>query len=84
MYYELDEKEQKIAQARKKKKQQQKKILLMLLFLAAGAYFYFMVYLPEQKIKLLEAELQGQLDRVKNAKQDDCAELLTTLSNYQQ
>jgi len=43
MYYELDEKEQKIAQARKKKKQQQKKILLVLLLLATGAYFYFMV-----------------------------------------
>jgi len=83
MYYELDEKEQKIAQAQKKKKQQQKKILLVLFLLAAGAYYYFMVYLPEQKTKLLEAELQGQLDRVKNAKQDDCAELLTTLFNYQ-
>jgi len=56
----------------------------VLLLLAAGAYYYFMVHLPEQKIKLLETELQGQLDRVKNAKQDDCAELLATLSNYQQ
>src|SRR4051794_20133014 len=81
MYHPENQKATAEAQKRKK---QQKKLLLVLLLLAAGAYFYFVVYLPEQKIKALEAELQGQLDRVKNAKPDDCPEMLAALSAYQQ
>jgi hypothetical protein len=83
MYNDFDQQE-KPAQAQKEKKKQQKKLLLLLLLLGAGAYFYFMIYLPEEKIKVLETELQGQLDRVKNAKQDDCPEMLATLSTYHQ
>ncbi|CAJ0882531.1 10666_t:CDS:2 [Entrophospora sp. SA101] len=79
MYYEENPNPQALQS--QKRKQQQKKILLVLLLLAAGTYYYFMVYLPEQKIKALEDELQGQLDRVKNAKQDDSDKEVRKISN---
>ncbi|CAI2182456.1 9779_t:CDS:10 [Funneliformis geosporum] len=74
-YFDFDSEKKAETKSKKKKKQQQQMILFLLL-VAGIAYYYFMVYLPEEEIKKLETKLQAELDRVKNAKSDDEAEVL--------
>ncbi|CAI2178296.1 15691_t:CDS:2 [Funneliformis geosporum] len=73
-YFDFDSEKKAETKSKKKKKQQQQMILFLLL-VAGIAYYYFMVYLPEEEIKKLETKLQAELDRVKNAKSDDVAEI---------
>lgn len=80
-YFDFDLPKKAEAKISKKKKQQ---ALLGTLLLAGVAYYYFMIYLPEEEIKQLEIKLQAEIDRVKNAKPDDVAEMLTDLQAYQQ
>ena len=82
-YFDFDSEKKTEVKNKKKQKQQQQTILLLLLA-AGAAYYYFMVYLPDEEVKKLETKLQAELDRVKNANQDDVAEMLSTLQTYQQ
>jgi hypothetical protein len=81
-YFDFDSPPKSVTKSKKKKKQQQ--ALLVLLLLAGAAYYYFMIYLPEEEIEKLGVKLQTEIDRVKNAKPDDVAEMLTTLQTFQQ
>ncbi|CAG8648554.1 5152_t:CDS:2 [Ambispora gerdemannii] len=80
-YFDFDSPKKAETKISKKKKQQ---ALLSFLLLAGAAYYYFMIYLPEEETKQLEVKLQAEIDRVKNAKPDDVAEMLTDLQTYQQ
>jgi hypothetical protein len=81
-YFDFDYEKKSEVKSKKRKKQRQQ-ILLLLLLLAGAVYYYFIIYLPEKEVKKLEAKLQAELDRIKNAKPDDVAEMLTTLQSYQ-
>ena len=81
-YFDFDYEKKSETKSKQKKKQQQQGILLLLL-LTGAAYYYFMVYLPEEQKKVLESQIQADLDKVKNLKKDDYDNITTSLTTLQ-